>query len=319
MELFNGVTVVNPGDSFERWHQATCRNFSLTKSSRPAGGNFNARVSLRDFGRLALSEIFSSTSADTPIRVTRSAADIRRDPRDYFMLWLALGGTTSFVQGGRLAKISAGDLMLHDQTQPFALEFGQRSHALMITIPRQFLVSRLPSAGQLTARRVSAGTRLGAFAGSIVRQLIALDGASSGELVDRMSTSAMDLVLAALERELTLPLTFQDRRLADVKRYILANFVDTDLDLEAIASNQNVSVRTLNRLFAREGTTPIRWLWQQRLNAAYLALVERRTNRVTDAAFNFGFSDAAHFSRAFRAAFGQSPELVRRGRTQSEA
>ena len=225
------------------------------------------------------------------------------------MLWLALGGRTSFAQGGRVAKISAGDLMLHDQTQPFALEFGQHSHALMITIPRQFLASRLPSAGQLTARRVSAGTRLGAFAGSIVRQLIALDGASSGELVDRMSTSAMDLVLAALERELTLPLSFQDRRLADVKRYILANLDDTDLDLDTIAANQNVSIRTLNRLFAREGTTPIRWLWQQRLNAAYLALVERRTNRVTDAAFDFGFSDTAHFSRAFRAAFGQSPRV----------
>ena len=119
----------------------------------------------------------------------------------------------------------------------------------------------------------------------------------------------MDLVLAALERELTLPLSFQDRRLADVKRYILANLDDTDLDLDTIAANQNVSIRTLNRLFAREGTTPIRWLWQQRLNAAYLALVERRTNRVTDAAFDFGFSDTAHFSRAFRAAFGQSPRV----------
>ena len=37
MELFNGVTVVHPGDSFERWHQATCRNFSLTNpAGRPA-------------------------------------------------------------------------------------------------------------------------------------------------------------------------------------------------------------------------------------------------------------------------------------------
>ena len=74
-----------------------------------------------------------------------------------------------------------------------------------------------------------------------------------------------------------------------------------------------MATRTLCRLFAREATTPIRWLWQQRLTAAYKALAEGRTNRVTDAAFSFGFRDVAHFSRAFKATFGQSPETVRRG------
>jgi AraC-like DNA-binding protein len=70
--------------------------------------------------------------------------------------------------------------------------------------------------------------------------------------------------------------------------------------------------RTLNRLFAGEGATPIRWLWQQRLAASFTALVEGRVGQVTDAALSFGFSDLSHFSRAFKAQFGHSPQFVLR-------
>jgi transcriptional regulator GlxA family with amidase domain len=71
----------------------------------------------------------------------------------------------------------------------------------------------------------------------------------------------------------------------------LAHLHDPELDLVTIARRKNMAARTLNRLFAQEGTTPIRWLWGQRLAAAYQALADKRLGRVTDAAFNFGFSE----------------------------
>ena len=72
--------------------------------------------------------------------------------------------------------------------------------------------------------------------------------------------------------------------------------------------------RTLYRLFAAEGTTPIRWLWQQRLAASFKALTEGKVTQVTDAALSHGFSDVSHFSRTFRATFGQSPRMFKRRR-----
>ena len=315
MELLKGPVVVKPGDTFDHWHQVTCRNFSLTESNRISNKQFCARISLRKFGRLGFSEIWSATSADDFIRVSRGDADIRRDQRDYFALWLALAGRTTFAQGGREAHLGPGDLMLHDQTQPFTLEFGRTSHAVTMSIPRPLLISRLPTASQLTARRVCSGTTLGAFAGSVVRDLVKLEDCANEGTVARLSASALDLVVTALENELTGyggPTPLSDRRLAQVKRYILANLDDPELDLETIAQRQNMGARTLNRLFAREGTTPIRWLWRQRLAAAYQALADKRIDRVTEAAFSFGFSDVAHFSRAFKAAFRESPEAVLR-------
>jgi transcriptional regulator GlxA family with amidase domain len=90
----------------------------------------------------------------------------------------------------------------------------------------------------------------------------------------------------------------------------MANLGDTDLDLARIACSQSMAPRTLNRLFAAEGTTPIRWLWRQRLAASYKALAEGHVRQVIDAAFSFGFSDPSHFSRAFKAEFGQPPHAI---------
>jgi AraC-like DNA-binding protein/mannose-6-phosphate isomerase-like protein (cupin superfamily) len=315
MEILKGTPVVKPSDRFEYWHQVTCRNFSLTESDLIADGHFQAQVSLRKFGSLLFSEICSSTSNEL-VRVTRTCNEIRRDSRDHFCLWLALEGKMTCTQGGREAHIVPGDLLLHDQGQPFTLEFGSQSHVLTITIPRMQMVTQVAAATRLTARAVSSNTKLGAFAQSVVRQLVGLEDDVNEELTMRIGSTAIELAASAVEAELTgqtKSISSQDRRLAQVKCYMMKNLYDPGLNLECIAARQNMAPRTLNRLFAREGTTPIRWLWRQRLAAAYRALKERRIERVTDAAFTFGFSDVAHFSRSFKATFGQTPEAVRRG------
>ena len=99
-------------------------------------------------------------------------------------------------------------------------------------------------------------------------------------------------------------------RLDQVKRYVLANLHDAEMTIESIAAAQNVAPRTLHRLFSAEGTTPIRWLWQQRLAASYKALAEGHIRHVTDAALSFGFTDLSHFSRAFKKTFGCPPHTL---------
>jgi len=86
---------------------------------------------------------------------------------------------------------------------------------------------------------------------------------------------------------------------------------DPELTAERIARANHIAPRTLNRLFAADGTTPIRWLWQQRLSAGFTALAEGQVSQVTDAAMNFGFNDLSHFSRAFKKTFGCSPQSLK--------
>ena len=96
-----------------------------------------------------------------------------------------------------------------------------------------------------------------------------------------MGASALDILATTLEVEFAGATEANgscERRLDQVKRYVLANLDDADMTIDTIAAAQNLAPRTLHRLFSVEGTTPIRWLWQQRLSASYKALAEGRSD-----------------------------------------
>jgi AraC-like DNA-binding protein len=274
--------------------------------------NFSGRIQVKPLGALLISDVVSSTVPDDPIRIIRNASHIRKDSRDDFLLWLTLEGTATFAQDGRAAHMHPGDLVLHDQTQPFVLEFRESHRAIMVTIPRPLLISRMPTARRCVARRIAAGTPIGALAASVMGQLGRLEADTNPVVVRRIGASALDILATTMETELNGLAPRKVRQLEQVKRYLLARLDDADLDIARIAKSQNMAPRTLSRLFAVEGTTPIRWLWRQRLAGTYKALAEGHIAQVIDAALTFGFSDPSHFSRSFKAEFGQSPQAVAR-------
>jgi AraC-like DNA-binding protein len=231
------------------------------------------------------------------------------------MLYLVLRGEVGLTQDGREVGARSGDLFLYDQTQPFTLFFQHDYRIILVNIPRPLLISRLPKARRLTARRIAGASKLGALAGTIVREITGFDEPVDTEVIDRLGTSALDILATTMEAELTDQTesgSGRDRLLTEVKSYILAHLPEAELDIDTIAKAHNMAPRTLNRLFAADGTTPIRWLWRQRLDASYKALAEGQVSHVTDAAMSFGFTDMSHFSRAFKKTFGRSPNLLRR-------
>ena len=98
-----------------------------------------------------------------------------------------------------------------------------------------------------------------------------------------------------------------------IKALVRARLADPALNVATIARALRLSTSTLHRAWAGEACSLTDWVWAQRLDAARRDLCDPAcaARTVSEIAFAWGFNDAAHFSRAFRARFGQAPRDAR--------
>jgi AraC family transcriptional regulator of arabinose operon len=84
------------------------------------------------------------------------------------------------------------------------------------------------------------------------------------------------------------------------------------LELRDLAAAGNVAPEHLVRLFRRDlGTTPMRYLWAERVRLG-VYLLEHTGLPLAEVAARAGFQTSHHFSRLVRAATGLAPREVRR-------
>lgn len=95
--------------------------------------------------------------------------------------------------------------------------------------------------------------------------------------------------------------------------YFLEQQMDRPPSVGAVARYVGVGVRQLERAFQSSmGTTLNRVHRRMRLEYGRW-MMDHKTESITAIAADCGFSDAAHFSREFKSAFGQTPRQYRRG------
>lgn len=88
---------------------------------------------------------------------------------------------------------------------------------------------------------------------------------------------------------------------------------EEDLRPERLAEQLHLSRRRLYQVFEAQGETVSRCIQKRRLAKIAQDLASQRLEHqsITQIAFKWGFSDAAHFSRAFRRQFDLSPRAFR--------
>lgn len=309
MNLDYSTDTVEAGQRFDYWIDVVCSHLIPARSQVPDRADFNARFSVRSLGHLTLAELSSPRHF-----WERDAQHLRSGPNEDFFLSLMVAGQGVLAQSGRRVMQRNGDIVLYDAARPFTFDLAPES-TLLVRIPRKQLLCRVPEAHELTAMHIAAGHPIAKLLGSMIREAAVLELSGREGMQASLASSLLDMLSAALQVQVEgtdAAKSSHGALFQKTRDYIVARLDDCELDIEQIASAQNVSARTLARVFAEHGTTPIQWLWKQRLEASHRALLEGRVRQVTQAAFQYGFSDMSHFCRVFKKAYGVTPQTLLR-------
>lgn len=296
---------LRPEDRFDAWQEVVSSTYGLVASQPLNEAPFDGRLNVRGQGSVTFTRIQSS-----PLHYRRLQQDRESD---HFLLTLSLCPDALVVQNDRESRQGAGDIVLYDSAQPYACSYPEGDDQIVLTVPRKLLLQHIPSAECLVCRTLDGRSALGRVAAVVLTEAWNAEGLSD-PLSERLNASLLDVLSTAFDSVFgdtdIRRQSHQMQQLQRIKQFLLNNLPDTVLTAENIALATHVSPRTLNRLFAQEGTTAIRWLWQQRLSACHDALLKRHVRRVSDAALNFGFTNLSHFSRAFKNAYGIPPQQL---------
>lgn len=248
--------------------------------------------------------------------VERTPELIARGDRSYFKLSLMLAGTGMLIQDDREAVLQAGDLAVYDTDRPYSLVFDDDFRTMVVMFPKHLISLPPDMVGQLTAVRISGQGGLGGMVVPYLTQLAGNLDQLAGTTGARLAHSALDLVTTVFTRELGLDEVSADPHRALVQRirsYIDRNLASTDLGPATIASAHFISTRHLHGLFQEQGVTVSTWIRTRRLEQCRRDLLDPMLGDrpVAAIAARWGFVDAAHFSRAFKSAFGISPSEYR--------
>ena len=303
-------------ERFAYWRDMICDVFVQLDCERIGDDRFFGTLVNRRLGPLQVTEVGSG-----PQHVVRSRTQIAKGREDDFLVSLQVVGEGHVLQDGRTARLRPGDFALYDSTRPYELHFEGALKQLVFQMPRALLRERLGAPERLTAVRVPGGVGTGALASGFLRTFADQIDSLPSDVSDRVVTNAVDMLATGLwsVREMapgggqTTAPSGRSAMLASVKAFIASHMHDPDMSVAAVAAAHRISPRYLRILFEAEGTTPGRWLWNCRFERARADLADpmQAGRSISEIAFGWGFNELSHFSRGFRARYGQSPRAFR--------
>jgi AraC-like DNA-binding protein len=246
---------------------------------------------------------------------------IRQADPGVFKLGCVVEGGGIVDRDGRCAVLGVGDMVFYDPSQPYRGEFRPDvpvSKMLLLRFPRSLLALPPKQLRELNGVRIPGDRVVGALSAQFLLHLARRMGELSPADTARLSTLTLDVLTTALAdaldaRTLLPPHARRRALMARIHAFIAAHLGDHDLTPDAIAAAHHISLRYLHKLFQQDGETVAGWVRARRLEHCSRDLADPLlAGRPIHAVANrWGFRSAAHFSQAFRHAYGLSPREFR--------
>jgi AraC-like DNA-binding protein len=300
-------------ESLSYWVEAVCRTYTaLDCEERNRQAPFYGHIDAGMVGEIGVTQVRASAQ-----KVRRTVRGIARHEEDKLLFSIQKRGRCTVVQDGRVAALTPGDFALYDTTRPYELVFDAEFSQYVVALPGHVLRPLLQAPERLTARRIPGGSSIGRAVLNAIETVASTNGDLGHDAQRPMEEALRGLLsagaLSLSGAELRTSETASGARRAAIKAYVLQHLRDPGLCVGMIAAAQGVDASTVHRAFDGEDETLSRWIWMQRLENARRDLGDpsKSHRTLTEIAFSWGFNDMAHFSRAFKARFGQSPRAAR--------
>lgn len=313
MTLTYSTATVDGAAQLDYWRDVVCATFVQLELEPPPwrSGRFRGHVTAQDLDCVQIATV----TAD-PHAVVRTPAAIRQSHEDDFFVNLAVRGFITLAQDGRQAVLRPGDFTVYDSARPCRINGLDPFELIVVKVPRQAFRAHCALSGDATATVMRGDRGAGALLAPFLRTLTAHAAGLPPELVPRVGGNVLELLGTALAERAdagsrrAAPLPAQ---LPRARRYILNHLAEPGLSPATIAAALGVSVRYLQGIFHTAGTSPFRWLQEQRLDQAARLLADpgQAGRSITDVAFSVGFTDTSHFTRSFKRRYGTGPRDYR--------
>jgi AraC-like DNA-binding protein len=299
------------GSRFDLFAEALCRVHYRWNMRPRSGTGFYG-----DVGYCTINEMLFTDVNVAPMEGDRDPPLIASDGQENFAVFLIEDGTELLEQGGRAAVLGPQSLSVWNTSRPARFESRERVRQLSVVIPARPLRAIVPNIDNYCAKVIDGRVGTGLLLASHIRALGTVLQQSGPNTFDA-TTATLQLTAAALRGPTHETCSQHAMRAAlrdSIESFIIRNLADPELTPERIAQVMRISLRYLHRLYEGEPFTISEWIRRQRLRYCDQALRSsaHRHRSITDLCHQWGFSDAAHFSRVYRREFGVSPSEARR-------
>ncbi len=298
-------------DDIAYWHEVILAHLLQGECSK-IDPKFTADLAVTRMSDLRVARIQS-----VPHRYERTEKHLRNSHQNDLVLIAQLTGSSVQTQDGRELLLNPGEIMCFDSTRPLTLSLQTEFDQLVLHIPREIVLESLGPTERFTTVELTKRTPVGGLLVSFLKSIDQVLNQVSSSTASQLSQTAISLVMTALAEQSSMKLDHpnwaRNALLYRAEQFILNHSRIQTLTSQMVAESLGISLRYLQHIFQDMRRTPSECIWECRLRNSEQDLNNPCLGALTisDIASRSGFSDFAHFSRRFKAAYGISPTEYR--------
>ena len=305
------TATTSPANGFEQWDhhaQETCGTLQV----------------LSDPDRFACGHIVTATLVDLHVSViSADPHTVVRQPRatggepGHVYVTTPLRGFAMVSQDDRQVAVPPGEIVTFDSSRPYTLTMPEPFRMVAVHAQHQSLGPTPDSTRPLETNSWSSLTGVGTLASrtlaALGQHLTEFDEAS----LEPLRSTVVGLVTTLFAERLHVagdPRLDRRTLMANICRTARECLADSELDPAMLARRHSISLRSLQMLFAEHGTSPAKWIRDERLHRIRADLTDPRLAHLTVAMIGerWGLVDASQVSRLFRTKYEVSPSQYRK-------